>query len=265
MPTEPTVVDLEDSATRRRRILMLVLLLALAGGVVWMLVSQNRQAAQTIEMAEATDVRSDVTQQGDSLEIVVGWELTVVPHAGVAESVRVEVGLGDGAVAQVATLAAGERTDTLKIPAPAPGETASGYSCVAALSRGRLTRESCTPWQYVRPRADQAPADSGVTTRRARAGAQVTRIVVQPSGIQVDPDVDGRCAGWQRRNPKRSVWIEVNRRAIPECTGPNGKPTVAQFCAFAVLADGRRVKTEASTNNPYCEQLFSEWVQERVS
>ena len=47
--------------------------------------------------------------------------------------------------------------------------------------------------------------------------------------------------------------------------GPNGKPTVAQFCAFAVLEDGDRVKTENSTNSPYCETLFQAWVRERIS
>ena len=43
------------------------------------------------------------------------------------------------------------------------------------------------------------------------------------------------------------------------------KPTVAQFCAFAILSDGRRVKTENSVNNPYCEQLFQDWVRQRVT
>jgi hypothetical protein len=104
--------------------------------------------------------------------------------------------------------------------------------------------------------------------RTARAGAGeavVSRIDVQPSGQQVDPDVGGKCAAWQHRYPNRHVWIEVNRQAVPECMGPNGKPTVAQFCAFAVLADGRRVKTGNSANVPYCEQLFQAWVRERVT
>jgi hypothetical protein len=94
---------------------------------------------------------------------------------------------------------------------------------------------------------------------------EVLRIVVRPSGRQVDPDVGGKCAQWQRNNPDRSVWIEVNDRAVAECTGPNGKPTVAQFCAFAVLQNGERVKTENSTNNPYCERLYQDWVRERIS
>jgi hypothetical protein len=75
------------------------------------------------------------------------------------------------------------------------------------------------------------------------------RIVVQPTGLQVDPDVGGRCAEWQRTHPGESVWITVNRAAIGECTGVNGKPTVAQFCA----------------NNGYCEELFVEWTRERYS
>jgi hypothetical protein len=61
------------------------------------------------------------------------------------------------------------------------------------------------------------------------------------------------------------VWIDVNRTAVPDCTGPNGKPTVAQFCAFAVLADGRRVKTANSAKIRYCEELFQEWIRQRVT
>ena len=56
-----------------------------------------------------------------------------------------------------------------------------------------------------------------------------------------------------------SVWITVNSQAIRECTGPNGKPTVAQFCAFAVLADGRRVQTISSQKVEYCNELFRRW------
>ncbi|HET7423646.1 MAG TPA: hypothetical protein VFJ92_08800, partial [Gemmatimonadales bacterium] len=80
-----------------------------------------------------------------------------------------------------------------------------------------------------------------------------------------DPDTEGRCAQWQREHPGRSVWVETNRTAVPECTGPNGKPTVAQFCAFALLGDGRRVATKASEGVPYCQRLFAEWGRERIS
>ncbi|HEX7335797.1 MAG TPA: hypothetical protein VF252_01210, partial [Gemmatimonadales bacterium] len=79
------------------------------------------------------------------------------------------------------------------------------------------------------------------------------------------PDVTGACARWQQAHPTESVWLEVNRTAVPDCTGPNRKPTVAQFCAFAVLPDGRRAKTANSANNPYCEELFEEWIRERFS
>ena len=57
----------------------------------------------------------------------------------------------------------------------------------------------------------------------------------------------------------------MNREAIRECTGPNGKPTVAQFCAFAVLADGRRVKTLSSQKVEYCDELFRRWVTQRTA
>jgi hypothetical protein len=196
---------------------------------------------------------------------------------GLADSVRVEVGLDDGGESHTRVSGAARSTDTLRLRAPGPGETATGYSCVAAVYGSRLARESCTPWQYVRPAGAPPPPPAAPDTTAKRstrmapstpattAPPAIVRIVVEPDGQQVDPDVDGKCAAWQRRFPNRSVWITVNHQAVPECTGPNGKPTVAQFCAFAVLADGRRVKLANSTNNPYCEQLFQAWARERVS
>jgi hypothetical protein len=141
---------------------------------------------------------------------------------------------------------------------------------VAAVHGPRLSRETCTPWQYVRPMA-QAPSGpmvvdtAGKKRGRAAVSVSIVRIVVQPAGQQVDPDLGGRCAAWQQRNPSRSVWIEVNQEAVPECMGPNGRPTVAQFCAFALLTDGRRVKTASSTNNAYCDRLYQEWIRERTT
>jgi hypothetical protein len=217
-------------------------------------------------MVQATDVRSTVAQEGESLRVVVDWRLVMPRGPELAESTRVEVGVNDGAISQVATVPANEYSDTLRVPAPAPGQTASGYSCVAPMTRGRLTPESCTPWQFVRPAAGQTRADSApARTPRAAAAIKVSRIVVQPEGMQVDPDLEARCATWQQRNPGRSVWVTVNRQAIKECTGPNGKPTVAQFCAFAVLSDGRRVKTLSSENVDYCDELFRTWSAERTA
>ncbi len=93
----------------------------------------------------------------------------------------------------------------------------------------------------------------------------MSRIEVQPTGMQVDLDQNGRCASWQRANPGRSVWVAVNEQAVRECTGPNGKPTVAQFCAFAVLTDGRRVKTLSSAKVDYCNELYDDWSEERTA
>ncbi len=267
MSKQPPIIDVEPVPSARRWwnwLFVLSMLLVLGGGV-WLLLSRIRESAAQ-PVAQATDVRSSVTEFGDSLDVVVNWQLTSAPAQGAAESVRVEVGLGDGTTSQVSTSAAVQRTDTLRLPAPADGETSAGYSCVSAIHHGRLTREDCTPWQFVRPSAERAPKDTATRPKRAaRAGVHVARIVVQPTGLQVDPDVGGRCAEWQREHPGRSVWLDVNRRAVVECTGPNGKPTVAQFCAFALLEDGRRTKASNTADNPYCEQLFRDWSSERVS
>jgi hypothetical protein len=250
-----------------RRLIVPMLFLIAAGLVaVRFLVPAKRPVLP--RAVEVTDVRSALEQDGDSLRVAVSWRLVLPRGPELAESIRVEVGISEGAQSQVATVPANEHADTLNVPAPMPGQTATGYSCVAAMTRGRLAPESCTPWQFVRPAAGQTPADSAPATPgkpRASARPRVSRIVMQPEGIQVDPDVGARCAAWQRQNPGRSVWISVNREAIRECTGPNGKPTVAQFCAFAVLADGRRVKTVSSQKVEYCDEVFRRWAAERTA
>jgi hypothetical protein len=263
------VVDIEPVRPRsgcRRFLLVLLLLMAAAAAAAWYFLLRPPQAAPPRRMVQATDVRSNVVQEGDSLRVAVDWRLVMPRGPELAESTRVEVGVSDGAISQVATVPANEYSDTLRVPAPQPGQTTSGYSCVAPMTRGRLTPESCTPWQFVRPAAGRTKADSAPAQKpRAAAAARVSRIVVQPEGMQVDPDLDARCATWQQRNPGRSVWVTVNRQAIQECTGPNGKPTVAQFCAFAILADGRRVKTLSSEKVKYCDELFRRWSEERTA
>jgi hypothetical protein len=249
----------------RRLIVPLLFLVAAALVAIRFLLPVKRPVLP--RAVEVTDVRSTIEQEGDSLRVVVSWRLVLPRGPELAESTRVEVGISDGAQSQVTTVPANEHADTLRVPAPSPGQTATGYSCVAAMTRGRLAPENCTPWQFVRPAAGQSRADSAPAVAKSRAGAapKVSRIVVQPEGIQVDPDVGARCAAWQRQNPERSVWIAVNRQAVPECTGPNGKPTVAQFCAFAVLTDGRRVMTISSRKVAYCDELFRRWSLERTA
>jgi hypothetical protein len=254
-------------------VLLLLALVGVAGAGLW-IIRLRMRPQRLADLSTAVGVRSEIRVAGDSLDVVVFWRLTEPASAAPADSVRIEVGLGSGAEPRVLLTPNTHNTDTLRIPGPKAGETASGYSCVAAVHGPRLSRETCTPWQYVRPMA-QAPSGPLVVDTAARSRGQkqgrtvvpvsVVRIVIQPSGQQVDPDLGGRCAAWQQRNPSRSVWIEVNQEAVPECMGPNGRPTVAQFCAFALLTDGRRVKTASSTNNPYCDRLYQEWIRERTT
>jgi hypothetical protein len=202
-------------------------------------------------LSQATEVRSAVSETGDSLQVVVSWDLTLATPAGAPDSIRIRV-TRQPSDSLISIQRAGQLADTLYLPLPAAGKTVQALSCVTAEHQGELPDESCTPWQYVRPSA-------------AAAAVAASRIVVQPSGLQVDPDVGGRCAYWQQTHPGESVWVAVNQTAVPACTGPNAKPTVAQFCAFAVLPDGRRVKTTNSSNNDYCDELFEEWTRERIS
>ena len=131
---------------------------------------------------------------------MVDWRLVMPRGPELAESTRVEVGVNNGVISQVATVPANEYSDTLRVPAPQPGQTASGYSCVAPMTRGRLTPERCTPWQFVRPAAGQTKADSAPAPEpRAASAATVSRIVVQPEGIAGGPRPECRCATWQQR------------------------------------------------------------------
>lgn len=275
MPREPKVVDVEtvSRGPAVRRIFLLALLAAASAGL-YVAYTRTQQSQTPPASAEATGVRSSVYPAGDSLEVAVDWNLTMDSLRAAPESIRVEVGLSGGQQASVSTQAAGVHSDTLRVAAPAAGETATGYSCVAPIHRGQLRREACTRWQFVVPAADTGgPAVTGTArdtarppaTRRTASAVRVTRVVLQPAGLQVDPDPEGRCARWQRDNPGRSVWVEVNRQAVSECTGVNGKPMVAQFCAFAELSDGRRVKSESIATDPYCDRLFRDWAGERIS
>jgi hypothetical protein len=226
------------------------------GGVVAALMldgylSHRPQHLALPSLSQATEVRSAVSETPDSLQVVVSWDLTLAAPAGAPDSIRVTV-IRQPSDSLVSIQRAGQLADTLFLPLPAAGKTVQALSCVSAEHQRELPDESCTPWQYVRPGA-------------AAAAVAATRIVVQPSGLQVDPDVGGRCAYWQQTHPGESVWLAVNQTAVPACTGPNAKPTVAQFCAFAVLPDGRRVKTTNSSNNDYCDELFEEWTRERIS
>jgi hypothetical protein len=206
-------------------------------------------------LAHAIEVRSTLTEVADSLQVIVAWDLTLAESTGRPDSIRIKVVPEQQQRTFIAMQSSTQLADTLYLPAPSPGQTLTGFSCATAEHPQVPPEESCTPWQYIRPSATAGAPDAGA----------INRIVIRPGGLQVDPDVNGKCAQWQRTNPERSVWIAVNRTAVPDCTGPNRKPTVAQFCAFAVLPDGRRVKTSNSSNNSYCEELFVEWSRELYS
>jgi hypothetical protein len=207
--------------------------------------------------SQATEVRSSVAEVADSLQVVVSWDLTLSGPAGRPDSMLITVTAEPRADSLHSFQSPNQLADTLYLAAPARGQTLRGQSCVAAEHPGQPLEASCTPWQYVRPNvvAQAPPTHPG----------SPTKIVVQPPGLQVDPDLEGKCAAWQQKHPTSSVWVAVNRKAVPECTGPNQKPTVAQFCAFLVLPDGRRLKAENSANSPYCDELFVEWSRERYS
>jgi hypothetical protein len=269
----PVTNEIELPPRPRRWPLVLGALVFLVACAAWLFRERLFPPPPLVPKSNIDAVRSDVTQRGDSLDVVVSWTLADVPLGGMVDSVRVEVDLASSDTVRVAMLASSRRADTVRFGVPPAGQATAGTSCVSTLYLGRLSHERCTPWQFVRPSASTVTADTTTLDSAARKSGRpqrpaqvlrVARIVIHPEGQQVDPDVGGHCAEWQRRHPRESVWIDVNRTAVPDCTGPNGKPTVAQFCAFAVLDNGRRVKTANSARSPYCEELFKEWIRQRV-
>jgi hypothetical protein len=249
----PRVVRREEP-NREKIIFFLVAAAAALAALLWWFLREPPPPAKPVPISHIDAVRSSISELDDSLEMIVVWDLSQLSVLGHADSLRVEV-VPEDSGRVLLTQSADQKADTVRLLGPQPGKTAKGYSCVAVYSGGEPGDQACTPWQYVRPAA----------TAEGVAAARVKLIVVQPSGLQVDPDVGGACERWQRAHPDQSVWIVVNRTAVPDCTGPNLKPTVAQFCAFAVLRNGRRVKTASATNNNYCEELFVEWTRERYS
>ena len=205
-------------------------------------------------ISETTGVRSLITPIADSLRVVVTWDLTLSAPAGRPDSIHVKVLANSGKDSVVHTQVASLFADTAYLAAPPVGRNVTGSSCVAAHHAAAPLTESCTPWQFVRSASTPLPG-----------AAIADSVVIQPSGLQIDPDAGGKCAQWQKAHPGESVWVTVNRVAIRECTGPNGKPTVAQFCAFVVLPGGQRANPGQRAASRYCEELFVEWSRGRYS
>ena len=68
----------------------------------------------------------------------------------------------------------------------------------------------------------------------------------------------GKCAAWQRSNPSTSVWVAVNEKAVPECTGQRqtDRRAVLRFrdtSGWAAGADRSSEKVRTAM------QLFVEW------
>lgn len=252
--SEPPALPAPATPPTRTWLIYIGLISLVAVLMVEGFLSHSAPRATLPDLSQATEVRSAISQLTDSLQVVVSWDLTLSDSAGRPDSIRVRVLAELQEDTLVSMQVADQFADTINFPSPAVGQTVSGLSCVAAEHPGKTPEEACTPWQYVRPAAAEEAA-----------GTVLAQIIIQPTGLQVDPDIDGTCARWQQDHPSEPVWIVVNHTAVPECTGPNRKPTVAQFCAFAVLPDGRRVKVANSANNPYCEELFVEWIRERFS
>ena len=102
--------------------------------------------------SEATEVRSTVVEISDSLQIVVSWELTLADSGGRPDSILVKVVTENHRDSLISVQPSDQLADTLYLRPPKPGKRVKGTSCAAAEHPGQPLEESCTPWQYVRPR-----------------------------------------------------------------------------------------------------------------
>ena len=124
---EPEVIDIEPKKPALwKRLLPPIIVLLIIAGAVFVVGRKLRHALIQPKLPRAEDVRSDILSEGDSLTVAVQWHLEAAGAVAVAESVRVEVGLGDGNVAQFSTVPSEETVDTAIVPAPPPGQTATG-------------------------------------------------------------------------------------------------------------------------------------------
>ena len=151
----------KDEGPNREKILFFVVAAAAAvAGVLWWFLREPPKPEKPIPLAHIEVVRSSISGQGDSLEMVVAWELSRLSLLGAADSVRVEVAPDEGDTL-VTTQAADQKADTVHLLAPSLGKTVKGYSCVAAHYRGEPPEQRCTPWQYVRPAARPESTSAG--------------------------------------------------------------------------------------------------------
>jgi hypothetical protein len=112
-------------------------------------------------LSHAIEVESAITQQGDSLRVVVSWDLTLADSAGWPDSIRVTVVANQPQETLLAMQSAQLFADTMTLAAPAPGQTIDGFSCAAATHTDEMQEDVCTPWQYVSPSEVSEAAGGG--------------------------------------------------------------------------------------------------------
>ena len=99
-------------------------------------------------LSQATKVSSAIAESSESLQVVVGWDLSLSEAAGAPESVRVRV-IPEQADTVVQIQPANQLADTAYLPVPPAGQAMSGSSCVAAQHGAQPLEEVCVPWRYV--------------------------------------------------------------------------------------------------------------------
>lgn len=150
--TEPPYPETPPPVNARTWLIYATLTMGAAGLMFDGYLSDRPGKPPLPSLSQATEVRSAIgesSESSESLQVVVGWDLSLSDSAGAPDSVRVRV-IPERADILVLTQPANQLADTAYLPVPPGGQSMSGFSCVAARHGGQPLEEVCAPWKYVR-------------------------------------------------------------------------------------------------------------------
>ncbi len=150
--TQSPLPDGPAPVNARAWVIYAALTTALAGLMFDGYLRDNPTKPPLPSLSQATDVRSAIAESSESLQVVVGWDLSLSDSAGAPDSVRVRV-IPERADTLVLTQPANQLADTAYLPVPPRGQAMRGFSCVAARHGAQPLEEVCAPWKYVPSRA----------------------------------------------------------------------------------------------------------------
>ena len=160
--------------------------------------SDRPENAPLPALSQATEVRSEISMAADSLQMVVGWDLSLSDSSGVPDSVRVRVIPLQGDRVMIAVVPTSWPTPHTWHPTPGRQRRVSPAWLP---STPEPLEEVCTPWQYVRPLRPRCVRLGSGRSSSNRTGCRWIRMSMEgaPSGsgpmprFAVDRSESARC------------------------------------------------------------------------